>query len=78
MIQAQAVEHRRVQVMHLDLTFYGLVSKLVGRSVNDAPLDSSTGDPNGKPEGVMVPTVGSLGEWRAAEFAGPDHHGRIE
>ena len=82
MIEAEAVEHRRVEVVDVDLVGDGRGSELVGRAVDGAALDAAAGHDDGESLGVVIAAgvvvavlvFGGL----AAEFAAPDDEGAVE
>lgn len=55
-----------------------LVAELVGRAVGGAALHAAAGHPQAESERVVVAPVGSLGKWRATEFASEDHQRLVE
>ena len=77
-VDAEQVQHRRVQVVDLDLVLDGVVAVLVGRAVDRAALDAAAGQPDGEAERVVVAAVGALGERRPAELAAPDDQRLVE
>ena len=44
-VEAEQVQDRRVQIMHVDLLLDGLVAELVGGAINRAALDAAAGQP---------------------------------
>src|SRR4051812_34124049 len=47
-VDAEQVQHGRVQVVDLDLVAHGLVAPLVGLAVGDAALHAAAGQPDGE------------------------------
>ncbi len=45
-VDAQQMQHRRVQVVDLDLVFDGVVAVVVGGAVDGAALDAAAGQPD--------------------------------
>ena len=81
MVDAQAVEHRGVQVAEVDGVFGDVVAEVVGAAVFDTGLDAGAGEPDGEAASVVVAAgVGvaqcALAKNSAAEF-GEKHHERI-
>src|SRR6185436_12775032 len=56
----------------------GVEAELVGRAVDDAPLDAAAGQPRAEAEGMVVPAVGALGPGGAAELGAPDDQRLVE
>src|SRR5690349_10761577 len=80
-VQPGQVKRGGVQVMHGYPVLDGIVSVLIGRAVNRAPLDTATREPHRKAVGMMVSSgrvAGSLTCRRAAKFTAPDHQGLVE
>ena len=67
MVEAEKVQHGGVRVVH--------VQAAADRSVGVAGLGSATSEPSGKAAWFVVPSVFSLGEWRAAKFVAPPDDG---
>lgn len=78
MVESQAVEHCRVQVMHFAFVFDRFVSPFVGGTVNRTTSHTTPSHPNGESEWVMVSSIRALGKGCAAKFTCPDDQGRIE
>ena len=68
------MQDRGVQVLHLERIFDRTRTEFVGRTVTDAPLDSTASHPHGKSVGVVIATgtLGVLGGRLTSEFAAPD------
>ena len=86
-IEAEKVEHRRVEVVNVDLVFDGLKSEVVGRAVNVPGFDSAARHPGGEAVVVVIAAVqfagiGSflwhLDDWSASKFAAPENKRFIE
>jgi hypothetical protein len=56
-VDAQQMEHRRVQVMDLGLVLDGVIAVVIGRSMDRSSLDASPGEPDGEATGVVVAAV---------------------
>ena len=80
MIEAEEVEHRRVDVVALGgvRPVGWLVAPFVARSVGDAAFDATAGQPVGEDEGVVVASLATLGAGHAAELSGPEDQGVLE
>ena len=72
-IQAQQVQDRRVQVVHVHSTLNRLVTDFVGLAVAEARLDSTACQENREAAGIVIPAVVALIEGRPAELATPPH-----
>ena len=76
-VDAEAVEHRGVQVAEVDGVLGDVVAEVVGLAVFDAGLHAGAGEPDGEAAAVMVAAgVGvaerALAEDGAAEFGDED------
>ena len=60
MVQAHEMEKRCIKVMHVQGLCYGRETELIGLTVGNAGLDTSSGQPDGKTFLMMVPTHSSL------------------
>ena len=77
-VEAQQVQHRRVQIMHARRILHGLEAELVGGAVGYAAPDAAAGHPYA--EAVVVVIAAKLRgavavqfhRGRAAEFTAPD------
>jgi len=56
-VDAEAVEHRGVQVADVDGVYGDVVAEIVGLAVADARLDAAAGEPGGEALGVVVAAV---------------------
>lgn len=72
-VDSQQVEHGGVEVVDLDLVFNRLIAEFVGATVNLATAYSAPCHPDGKAEGIVISTVGPLGERGPAELSAPYH-----
>ena len=77
MVDAEAVENRRVQVVDVHRVLDDVVAVVIGLAVADARFDSAAGHPNRVAATVMVATVVvlfnlALAIDRAAEFTAPN------
>src|SRR5262249_61086932 len=69
-VQAELVQHRRVDVGDVVPVLDRVEADLVGRPVDNARLDPAAGQPGAKTLGVVIAPV-VLGPWRAAELGAP-------
>ena len=65
------MQHGGMQVMHVDSVFNGVVAVVVRVAVGHARLYSPAGQPCSKALGIVIPTVGSLGDRRSTELTAP-------
>ena len=79
-IEAEQMQHRSVQVMHVDRLLDGPITELVGRSINRSPFRAAAGQPASEPVMVVVAAVqgGILGGRSAAELAAPLNERLVE
>jgi len=56
-IDPQAVQDGRVEVVHMDRVFGDVVRELVGLAIAHATLNSTAGEPDGKASRVMIASV---------------------
>ena len=75
-IDAEAVEDGRVQVVHIDGIARDVVAEVIGLAMRDATLDAAAGHPDGEAAGMMIATIvvrrePSLAIDCAAKFAAP-------
>ena len=83
MVEAEAVEDRRMQVAHVDGVLDDVVRELVGLAVDGPALDAGAGGPDAEIARVVVAAVVGLGQAalrvdRAAELAAPDDQRVVE
>ena len=83
MIDAQAVEDGRLQIVHVDRIFGDVVSVVVGLAERDAGLDPAACHPDGKAAPVVVAAIVVGGEAAltihgTSKLAAPDHQRVIE
>src|SRR5712692_2564994 len=78
MIQAEQMQHGRVEISYRDRILDGAVAKLVRSAICHAAAGSSAGDPDAECILVMVAPVRALRHWGAAELAGPEDQGVIQ
>jgi acid phosphatase class B len=80
MIQTSTMQHRCVQIMGMDLSHRRLDPILVGFSIDDPTLDSSTSHPRGKNQVVMFSpgVICRLMERSSTELGRPNHQRSFE
>ena len=77
-VEAELVQHRRVQVGDAAPIDGGAVAEVVGGAVNLATLDAAAGQPDAEAVGMVIAAVAVLGARRAAELAAPEDERRVE
>ena len=82
-VDAEAVQDRRVHVVDVDRIFDDVVTEVVGLTVHDAWLDPATGHPDREVSRVMVAAVVVASQFPltvngSPEFASPDDERVIE
>src|SRR5437867_5285859 len=78
MVDAEAVENGRVEIVDVDRVFGDVVAVIVGFTEADARLDSPAGHPNGVAAAMVVAAIIIFFELAlaidgAAKFAAPNH-----
>ena len=76
-VDAHQVEHRGMEIVHVDDIFDRVVADFVGCAEVAAGLDSAAGHPDRERFDVVVAAI-ALGHWRAPEFAIPHNQRVIE
>ena len=71
MIDAEEMEHRRVDVVGVDGLLDGLVGPFVGGAVADAAFETASGQPSGEAGGIVISPEAALATGHAAELGGP-------
>src|SRR5262249_18031675 len=82
-VDAEAVQDRRVQIVNVHGVVDDVVTKVVGLAVDDARLDAAAGHPDREATRVMIAAVVvarqlALAVDRAAELAAPDDERVVE
>jgi hypothetical protein len=82
-IHAEEVQESGVQVVHVNLVFSGIETKIIGRSVDRSGLDAATRHPNGVSMRMMIPTdliglEGPLHHRSPTELSAPKDQGFVE
>jgi len=82
-VEAQQMQDRRVQIMHMDLVLDGLVAEVIRRAVGHAALDAAAGENHGETPVVVVAAVAGFAvdqfdRGRAAELAADDDQRLVE
>src|SRR6516165_3568425 len=82
-VDAQAVENRRIHVVDVDRVGNDVVAEVVGFPKHDSRLDATAGHPGWEAPWVVVAAVVftaqlALAVDRSAKLAAPDHQGVVE
>ena len=77
-VDAELVEDSGPEVVDGGDLVDGMVAVFVGGAADAASADAASGQPEGETEGVVVASVGALGEGGSSEFAGEDDEGLVE
>ena len=77
-VEPEQVQDRGVDVGDVVPVLDGVEAELVGRAVDDAPLDAAAGHPDREAVVVVVAAVGALRAGSAAELGGPDDDRVVE
>ena len=81
MIEAEEVQHCRVEVMDGASVFNGVVAKFVGASIAKTSSDAASGHPHRESIRMMIPSfraIAFLDRRGSPEFASPKNQGVIE
>src|SRR4051794_15863243 len=71
-VDAEQVEHRRMEVIAVSRVLYCAIRPLVAPAVGGAALDPAARQPGGEGGGVVVPALAALAAGHPAELGGPD------
>ena len=86
-VEAEQMQHRRLQVVHVHRLFHGLEPELVGRAVHRAAANAATGHPDREPVVIVVTARGlthpgarrrKFDRGCPAELAPPEHERAVE
>ena len=83
-VDAELMQDRRLQVMHVDRLIDDMEPKVIGRSIAEAPLHPAAGQPHRVRLRMMIATEASaecgivLDHRRASELATPDDERLVE
>src|SRR5262249_41704082 len=82
-IDPQEIQDGCLQVVNVDSAFHDIKTIIVRTSMHVARLDAAAAHPKTENAAVMIAAVvirlgRSLGIWRAAELASPDHQGVVQ
>ena len=79
-VEAEKVEQSGVEIVDADAVDGGLEADFIGLAMVDTTADPGTGEPVGERVGIVVAAgfTAFLGHGQTAEFAAPDHQGRVE
>ena len=78
MIDPQQMQHRRMQIMHLERVLSGPIPPFIRRSIRSARPHPAARQPNTETKFIVVTTVRTLGKWRAPEFTGKQNQRGIQ
>ena len=82
-VDPQQMQHRGVEIVHVDRVLRDVVAEVIGLPMDVAFLDSGTGHPQGEAAGVMIATVDfacqlALTIGCPSELTTPDNQGIVE
>src|SRR5215471_15078057 len=82
-VDAQAVQDRGLQIVHVHWVLRDVVTEVVGSAERHARADAAASQPHGEAARMMIaPVVGgsqpALAIHRASEFPAPDHQSLVE
>src|SRR5439155_6967624 len=75
-VDAQEVQHRRMDIIAVSRIYRRFVGPLVARAVGNAAFGAAAREPGGVGEGIVIATFGALAARHATEFRCP-HHNRV-
>ena len=82
MVDAEQMHEGGVEVVNMESVFDGVVTKVIGLSVNGPRFDATTGEPRAEAPRMMVSTeIGAdftLAVSRAAKLAAPDDQSIVQ
>ena len=79
MIQSQQVQHRCVQIMHVDFSVHGHMTQFIRGAMRKTSLHAATGQPDGEATRIVIPAGAvffSVG--CTTKFTAPPHNGVFE
>src|SRR5262249_53957535 len=83
-VEAEEVQHRRVEIVNAGAFLHGSKAELVGRAVDRAAADAAASEPYAKAIMIVVasefglPTFPEFDCWRASKFATEQNKGIVE
>lgn len=77
-IQAEQVQHRRVQIVERADALDCMNTHFVGRAVDRPAADAAAGQPDRETLGMVVAPITSGSMRRMTELAGPEHQCLVE
>ena len=86
-IEAELVEHGRVEVVHMDFVSHGLKTEVIGRAVNVSSFDAATCHPGGETIVIVVAPIDLAGirsllwhfvDRSSAKFSSPEDESFVE
>ena len=72
-VDAELIEDRGPEIVDGERLIDGIVTEFVSGAEDGAGLEAAAGHPEAEAVGVVVTSVATLREWRAAEFANRDN-----
>ena len=75
-VDAEAVQDRRVQIVDVDCVFGDVVTEIVGLTVYNAAANAATGEPRRERLRIVIATLRALAARHATELGRP-HHDRV-
>src|SRR5438128_11199862 len=78
MIDAQQVQHRRMEIIGCCRTLGGLPGPLVAFAPGHAAFHAASGHPADEGPAIVVAAIAALGEWHAADFGAPHDRRSVE
>jgi hypothetical protein len=77
-IETHQVQDRGMKIMDVHFVTFGVPPELIGRTVGQASLYATTGEPHGKSKRMVFASIRTLCCWRTPEFPAPDDKRFIE
>lgn len=71
MVKSQQMQHRRMQIMHMNTPLDGMVTNFVSTAPRHSGADTTAGKKHREPSWVVIPTIIALRKWGATEFPAP-------
>src|SRR5437867_1109951 len=77
-VDAQGRKNRGLEIRHAHRVHYGFVAKLIGLTVDEAPLEPAARKDRRESMPVVIPAVSVLRNGQAAKLTGPHNHRTLE
>src|SRR5687767_3237538 len=77
-VEAQQVQDRSVEVVHVNFVFDGFVAVIIRQTVGETALDGTAGHPHREGFVVVIAPIGALCVRRSAKLAAPDYQRVLE